>query len=148
MRRFFIFFLFCFFIFSSALFSKDRIYSSWGSAIKGYDVVAYFTQNKALKGSSLYEYTYLGARFRFVSAAHLALFKSNPGKYIPQYGGYCAYAMSKGEFVSISPSSFYILNDKLYLNYNEEIKQKWLLNKDQFISKANAFFSSALPDLN
>jgi YHS domain-containing protein len=59
-----------------------------GLAIKGYDPVAYFNQGKSLKGSEELTYQWMGGEWRFASAEHLDLFKSNPEKYAPQYGGY------------------------------------------------------------
>jgi len=59
-----------------------------GLAIKGYDPVAYFKQGKPLKGSEKFTYQWSGGKWRFVSAEHLDLFKSDPEKYAPQYGGY------------------------------------------------------------
>lgn len=85
---------------------------------EGYDVVAYFS-NKAIEGSSKYTTTHDGARYRFSSSANLNKFKSNPQKYVPQYGGWCAYAMGeKGEKVEVDPETFEIRDGKLYLFYN------------------------------
>lgn len=84
----------------------------------GYDVVAYFS-NKAVKGSEKYTHTYKGAAYRFSTKENLAMFISNSDKYIPQYGGWCAYAMAdKGEKVTINPKTFEIRNGKLFLFYN------------------------------
>lgn len=89
-----------------------------GAIANGYDVVAYFN-NKAEKGSKKYTTTYEGALFKFSSEKNLETFKKTPQKYIPQYGGYCAYAIGKtGEKVDINPKTFEIRNGKLYLFYN------------------------------
>ena len=89
-----------------------------GAIANGYDVVAYFN-NKAEKGSKKYTTTYEGALFKFSSEKNLETFKKAPQKYIPQYGGYCAYAIGKtGEKVDINPKTFEIRNGKLYLFYN------------------------------
>ena len=88
-------------------------------AIQGYDPVAYFTQNKAVKGNTGLSYNYQGVIYNFSSAENLNLFKQHPEKYEPAYGGWCAYAMGeKGEKVSINPSTFKIKDGKLYLFYN------------------------------
>jgi len=73
----------------SATWAKEPINTdSGGLAIEGYDPVAYFTQGKPLNGSKEFTYTWMGAQWRFTSSQYLDLFKSNPEKYAPQYGGY------------------------------------------------------------
>ncbi|WP_034062628.1 YHS domain-containing (seleno)protein [Lacinutrix jangbogonensis] len=85
---------------------------------EGYDVVSYF-ENKAEVGHKDFTTIYDDAKFKFVSQAHLDTFIANPKQYIPQYGGYCAYAVAeKGKKVSIDPETFEIRNEKLYLFYN------------------------------
>lgn len=89
-----------------------------GAVANGYDVVAYFS-NKAVKGNKQITTKYDGVSFRFSSKENLNSFKKNPKKYIPQYGGYCAYAIGKtGEKVNINPKTFEIRDGKLYLFYN------------------------------
>jgi YHS domain-containing protein len=74
---------------TSAAWAKDAINTNWrGLAIKGYDTVAYFTDGKPVKGKSDYEYKWQGARWRFANQEHLDMFKSDPQRYAPQYGGY------------------------------------------------------------
>lgn len=91
-----------------------------GIAIKGYDPVAYFTQNKAVKGSKDLAVSYQGVTYNFSSVTNKEAFKVNPSKYEPEYGGWCAYAMGeKGEKVSVDPETFKVLNGKLYLFYNK-----------------------------
>ncbi|WP_437373061.1 YHS domain-containing (seleno)protein [Maribacter litoralis] len=88
-------------------------------AIKGYDPVAYFTKNKAIKGKKSLKADSDGAIYYFSSEEHKNLFKENPEKYTPEYGGWCAYAMGdSGEKVSIDPETFIILDGKLYLFYH------------------------------
>ena len=90
-----------------------------GIAIKGYDPVAYFTQNKAVKGKKELAVSHQGVLYYFSSAENKALFKAAPFKYEPEYGGWCAYAMGNtGEKVSVDPETFKIVNGKLYLFYN------------------------------
>ena len=116
-------------VYSSGFFSK--------SAIKGYDTVAYFTQNKAVKGKSKYSVEFQGATWLFASQENLDLFKSDPEKFSPQYGGYCAYAVSQGETAPIKPELFTIHDGKLYLNYNKKINDKWSDSKESFIKEAD-----------
>lgn len=90
-----------------------------GVAIKGYDAVTYFTENKAVKGNRDIISSYKGIKYCFSSKGDQELFNSNPVKYEPQYGGWCAYAMgSDGSKVEIDPSTFKILDGKLFLFYN------------------------------
>tara|TARA_R110002012_G_scaffold58441_1_gene151670 strand:+ start:255 stop:779 length:525 start_codon:yes stop_codon:yes gene_type:complete len=107
-------------------------------AIYGYDTVAYFTSNKAVKGDDAFTTQWRGADWYFNSQAHLDLFESEPEKYAPQYGGYCAYAMATGNFVGIDEDAFVIDNGKLYLNYSASVQQKWLANKALYIEQADA----------
>lgn len=88
-------------------------------AIKGYDPVAYFTESKAIKGSKEFTYDWLGATWHFSSAENRDLFKSEPVKYSPQYGGHCADGVSFGTITTnIDPQAWRIIEGKLYLNYD------------------------------
>lgn len=111
-----------------------------GVAIQGYDPVAYFLQNKAVKGSKDLAVIHQGVLYYFSSVANKEEFKKNPTKYEPEYGGWCAYAMGvKGEKVSIDPKTFKIVNGKLYLFYNKLFNNtlpEW--NKDETNLKKNA----------
>jgi YHS domain-containing protein len=111
-----------------------------GIAIKGYDPVAYFIAGKAVKGNKDMAVYSAGATYYFSSVTNKELFKANPAKYLPEYGGWCAYAMgAKGEKVSIDPETFKIVNNKLYLFYNRFFNntlKDW--NKDENSLKKNA----------
>lgn len=111
-----------------------------GLAVQGYDVVAYFTSNKAIKGNNEHTVIHQGVKYRFANAANKVEFKKNPAKYEPQYGGWCAYAMgATGEKVEIDPETFKIVNGKLYLFYNKLFNntlKTW--NKDEAVLKAKA----------
>lgn len=89
-----------------------------GYGAKGYDLVAYFTK-KATEGKKQFQYTHDGVKYKFSSESNLSKFKANPTKYLPQYGGWCAYAMgTSGDKVSINPKTFEIREGKLFLFYN------------------------------
>ncbi|MBG9991363.1 YHS domain-containing (seleno)protein [Pseudoalteromonas sp. NZS37] len=121
----------------------DAVNTGWfnNTAIKGYDSVAYFTQNKAVKGSDKYTFSYLGADWHFSSEENKTAFAENPKDYAPQYGGWCAYAMAdEGNAVGIDPEAFYIHEDKLYLNYSESVQQKWLSNLLPYIVMADGYY--------
>ena len=96
-----------------------------GLAIKGYDPVAYFTESKPVKGSSDHEHEWNGATWRFSSDENRALFAADPTRYAPQYGGYCAWAVSQNSTAGIDPSAWKIVDGKLYLNYSAKIQEKW-----------------------
>ena len=81
--------------------------------LKSYDPVAYFTQNKAVKGNPRYQSTYQGATYYFSSAAHLSASKRKRSKYVPQYGGFCADKMGNKQLNDSDPSVFFIVNGKL-----------------------------------
>jgi len=139
--------LFILFISSSTvLFSQQMDYNEQKSFVaNGYDVVSYFS-NSAANGSSKYEFKFGGANYRFSSQKNLDTFKSNPKKYIPEYGGWCAYAMAdKGEKVTINPKTFEIRNGKLYLFYNAYFNntyESWLEEMpDKLIKKADVSWS-------
>ncbi|PWJ56913.1 hypothetical protein CLV98_10922 [Dyadobacter jejuensis] len=91
-----------------------------GLAIEGYDPVAYFTSKKAVEGKKELAAKINGTVYYFSNAKNLALFKANPNRYQPQYGGWCAYAMgNSGEKVEVDPETFKIVDGKLYLFYNK-----------------------------
>lgn len=123
---------------------KDKItttyYSTDHAAIKGYDPVAYFTEGKAIKGDQQFVCNWSNSNWYFVSAAHLDSFKVSPDKYAPQFGGYCAYGTSENHKSPTDPTAFTIVNDKLYLNYNNQVKTMWLKDTANRIEKANQFW--------
>jgi YHS domain-containing protein len=116
---------------------KAEVFIADGKAINGYDAIAYFTDASAVSGSSKFVYTWNGTKWYFSSDKNLRAFKSNPQKYAPQYGGYCAYGMSEGYKAPTDPHAWTIVNDKLYLNYNKDVKKMWLGNQTQRITKAD-----------
>ncbi len=110
----------------TAAWSKDPVNTTlFGSkAIHGYDPVAYFVDGKPQPGKAEFEFEWKGAKWRFVTAEHRDAFKKAPDKYAPQYGGYCAYAVSQGRLVDIDPSAWSIVEGKLYLNYDLDVQKK------------------------
>ena len=108
-----------------------------GLAVKGYDVVAYFTDSMPVKGVPEFSHRWQGATWRFASASHRAAFIREPAKYAPQYGGYCAFAMSHGGVVDIDPKRWKIENGALYLNNGRIAENLWLRDPKDHIEKAN-----------
>jgi len=96
-----------------------------GLALRGFDPVAYFTQNKALKGEPQLTTVYKGVTYEFASKEDQATFQGNPEMYVPQFGGFCAFAVSKGAKADIDPHAFAINDGKLYVNYSERALQAY-----------------------
>ena len=104
-----------------------------GVAIKGYDPVSYFTGKKPIKGTKEYSFVHLGTTYQFATEENLNAFKSTPEKFQPEFGGWCAFAMSvSGEKVEVDPETFKIIDGKNYLFYNfyfTNTLKKW--NQDE-----------------
>jgi YHS domain-containing protein len=113
-------------------------------AVSGYDPVAYFTDGRPVRGSSEHRATYQGYEYRFASAEHLATFRAAPARYAPQYGGYCAWAVSQGYTASADPTNWRIVDGRLYLNYNDEIQRRWEGDIPGNIRAANANWPEVL----
>jgi YHS domain-containing protein len=109
-------------------------------AINGYDAVSYFS-GKPQVGKADITVTYKGAIFRFATAENKAAFEADTEKYAPQYGGWCAYGWANGYPAKTDPQAWTIVNDKLYLNYNAEVKTTWDKDQTGYIKKANANWS-------
>jgi YHS domain-containing protein len=117
----------------------DAIYTPWHSnlAIKGYDPVAYFLENRPVEGLAEFEYDWQGATWRFANAEHRQRFIDDPQAYAPQYGGYCAYAVANGSTAGIDPTQFSVVDGKLYLNYSRRIQSRWLEDRAGYIASAD-----------
>jgi len=107
-------------------------------AVGGYDPVAYFTDGRPVRGTEQFRITHQGYEYRFASAEHLAAFRANPARYTPQYGGYCAWAVSQGYTAAGNPQNWRIVDGRLYLNYNNDIQQRWEQDIPTRIREANA----------
>lgn len=126
--------------FSQIAFAADPISTSYFSskAVSGYDTVAYFTQGKPVEGDSKFKAEYMGADWYFSSQAHMEMFNAQPEKYAPQYGGYCAWAISdQNKFAPSDPTQWAIVDGKLYLNYNQSVKAKWDADRALHIKQAD-----------
>jgi YHS domain-containing protein len=119
------------------VYAQTPVFQLEGVAINGYDPVAYFLENKPVAGKAEYAYSWNEANWRFASAENLEIFKQKPEQYAPQYGGYCAFGASRGYLASTEPEAFTIVNDKLYLNYNLEVKTEWVKDMSERILKAD-----------
>lgn len=117
-----------------------------GLAIQGYDPVAYFTDGKAVPGDPAHSFDWQGATWLFASAAHRDAFTADPLRYAPQYGGYCAYAISKGHAAPASPEVWSIVEDKLYLNLGAGVQSLWQEDVTGNIARATSNWPGALVD--
>jgi YHS domain-containing protein len=117
--------------------AQNTVFVKSGEAIRGYDPVAYFKENKPVKGNDSFTFSWQGAKWKFASQQNLNDFKSNPEKYAPQFGGYCAYGVSDNHKASTSPEAWTIVNGKLYLNYDTDVQKLWKEDQQMHIQKAN-----------
>tara|TARA_R110002051_G_scaffold50724_3_gene97915 strand:+ start:32603 stop:33022 length:420 start_codon:yes stop_codon:yes gene_type:complete len=108
-----------------ALAASPDIFAVDGLAIRGTDPVAYFKDQMPVAGDPEHRLMWRGATWHFASIANRALFEADPMAYAPQYGGYCAYAASKGAIAMTVPEAWTIYDDKLYLNYSESVRDIW-----------------------
>jgi YHS domain-containing protein len=105
-------------------------------AIKGYDAVSYFTKGEPTKGTDNFTAAYNGAIYQFSSADNRDLFKVEPSKYAPQYGGYCAFGVTMHKKFDTDPMAWHIRGDKLYLNLNKKVQKKWVTDIPGYIETA------------
>lgn len=110
-------------------------------AIRGYDSVAYFTLGEATKGRPEYTYEWQDAQWHFVNAAHRDLFAAGPAQYAPQFGGFCADAMTRGVKARADPENWTIVDGKLYMYVTKEARDSWQENSAENIEQANERWS-------
>jgi YHS domain-containing protein len=126
----------------ASAFADDSVNTGYfgGVAIMGYDPVAYFTDGKAVKGSEEFSYEWVGTPWHFASKEHKEMFMSEPAKYAPQFGGYCAgeVAGSGSVTVNVDPEAFKIIDGKLYLIYDAGNAAAFADNATDQIPKADA----------
>lgn len=145
MKKYLIVLIFCLITVNSFAQSSSKRLSEFNLdnkvALHGYDPVAYFTVNKALKGKKSYAVSYQNVIYYFSSQSNKDAFLKNPSNYEPQYGGWCAYAMgNSGEKVDIDPVTFKIVDGKLYVFYNaffNNTLKSWNKNEAYLMKKAD-----------
>jgi YHS domain-containing protein len=115
-----------------------------GLGARGYDVTAYFTHGKPARGNPAHQLSYKGATWRFASADALARFKDDPRAFLPQFGGYCAWAVSQGYIAPGDPEQWKIVDGKLYLNFNARAKELWEADQDAAIVRGRANWPGVL----
>jgi YHS domain-containing protein len=115
-----------------------------GVAVGGYDPVAYFAEGKPVKGRQDIALEHEGVTWRFASDANRDAFKAEPAKFAPQYGGYCAWAVSRGYTAKGDPNAWSVVGGKLYLNYNLSVKRDWEKDTPGNISKGDGNWPKVL----
>ncbi|HET7238471.1 MAG TPA: YHS domain-containing (seleno)protein [Terrimicrobiaceae bacterium] len=115
-----------------------------GVGLKGYDPVAYFTQTKAVKGDAQFQSKANGVIYYFASAENKAAFDTNPAKYEPQFGGFCAWAVSRGYTAPVDPNAFQIVNGRLLLQYSLKVRKDFSADTEGNLKKADANWASII----
>lgn len=131
---------------AAPLAAKDPVYTGTFSslAVSGYDPVAYFTEGRPVEGRKDLELEWNGATWRFTNADNLAAFQAEPERFAPQYGGYCAWAVSQGYTASSDPEAWRVVDGKLYLNYSKSVQSRWAQDIPGNIEKADANWPKVL----
>jgi YHS domain-containing protein len=109
-----------------------------GVAIEGYDPVAYFTEDRAVKGEERYAAEHEGVTYFFATAANREIFLDDPERYVPAYGGWCGWAVSRGSLAGINPEAFVIHDGVLYLNFSQSINRRFQRSLEESIERAEA----------
>ena len=135
-------------VFSGCSIQGKKFYQTEQGALRGYDPVAYFIENRAVPGNPQFQTDRFNTSWYFSSARNQQVFEQTPEKYLPEYGGYCAYAMSYGLVVSSDPKAFTIIDNKLYLNYSLAVREKWLKESEKFILQADRKWQSKLTSIS
>lgn len=133
-----------FFVTQVAFAQKAEVFQTHEGAIRGYDAVAYFLAGKPVKGEKQFSLTYKDAIWYFSSEENKKLFSESPEKYMPQFGGYCSYAVSQNYTYETDPAAFTIVNDKLYLNYNQKTMDHWRSKQVEYIESATKNWPAVL----
>lgn len=110
-------------------------------AVSGYDTVAYFVDGLANEGSADYTVVHEGAIYRFESKKNRDLFRAAPEKYVPQYGGHCAYGVTKNRKFEADPTAWHVVDGKLYLNFNKRMRDKWRKDVASNVDEADDVWS-------
>jgi hypothetical protein len=117
--------------------SSQSYIPQYGTALSGYDAVAYHAQNAAVRGNTGNVVYHKGLAYQFANKANADAFRANPGRYEPAYNGYCAMGVALGRKLPGDPEAFRVVDDRLYLNVNKDIQKTWLKDVSGNIAKAN-----------
>lgn len=134
------------FMYSLGIYASEPVYQTSRGALDGYDPVAYFTDSKPMQGSAEFAHDWNGATWHFASASNRDVFRAEPEKYAPQFGGYCAYAVASGYTAKTSPKAWHIESGKLYLNFDESVMAQWRERRQEFIPAAERNWPGVIQD--
>jgi YHS domain-containing protein len=122
----------------SSLFAQSgEIFATEDGAIRGYDPVAFFTEHMPVAGKRGFAWHWKGADWYFSSAKNRDVFKADPEKYAPQYGGFCAFGTAEGHKAPTQPDTWSIVDGKLYFNYNKNVRGEWEKDRTRYIADAD-----------
>ncbi|MCZ6718006.1 MAG: YHS domain-containing (seleno)protein [Candidatus Poribacteria bacterium] len=127
----------CCLVASVEAWSIEQVFNVNGVAMRGYDPVAYFTEQRPVLGSPDITHQWMDVTWQFDNISNRDKFAEDPERYAPQYGGYCAYAVSKGSTAPTDPAAWTVIDDKLYLNVSKSVRSLWLPNARSHIETAN-----------
>ena len=136
------FVLLCLLLIQTNVIAGPAVYTERGLAVAGYDVVSFHEQHQAVKGKPEFSHVWQGANWIFSSLENREQFAASPERYAPAYGGYCAYAMSKGSLAPPDPYSFTLHQGVLYLNYSMGVQKTWRVDKERYIKRADFYWQS------
>jgi len=125
--------------------SSDPVFTSWRNNVSagGYDVVSYHS-GAPVEGRANISTSWQGAQWHFTTQANLDTFLADPEKYAPAYGGYCAWALAKNKLAKGDPKHWTVKDGRLFLNYNDRIKQRWLADVDGLIASGDVNWPNIL----
>ena len=126
------------FVTSCASYSSRYYKGTEDLALEGYDPVAYFTEQSPSPGDPRYRYDWQGATWQFASQEHLDLFRADPERYAPQYGGYCAWGVANNRLIQVDPEVWSVVDGNLYLNFNRKVQEDWVANQEEYLRQAES----------
>jgi len=124
--------------------SSPEVFSTHGTAMHGYDPVAYFKTGGPAQGDPTWQLKWMGTIWQFSTAENMQAFEMNPRRFAPHYGGYCAYAMAQGAIATTVPEAWTIVDDRLYLNFSTGVRSIWRRDIPGNITRADGHWPEAL----
>lgn len=133
---------------SVGFFATDPVFSTHQGALDGYDPVEYFVRGEATPGDAQFTTQWGGATWSFASDANRQTFLADPKRYVPAYGGYCAYAMANNYTANGDPKAFTVVNGRLFLNFDLDTRKAWLADRDAMIEASDQYWPESGPGSN